>query len=93
MPYIHFTEEQKQRSNSVDMEESLLRSGEFLLSSGREKRMAGDHSVPYAAASGTTMRCSGAAGRWPSSGTFATCPPGGGEVPAERQQCGVCGPR
>src|SRR5699024_1404016 len=37
MPYIHFTEEQKQRANSVDLEEFLLRSGERLLPSGREK--------------------------------------------------------
>ena len=45
MPYIHFTEEQKQRANSVDLEEFLLRSGERLLPSGREQRMASDHSV------------------------------------------------
>ena len=45
MSYIHFTEEQKQRANSVDLEEFLLRSGERLLPSGREKRMASDHSV------------------------------------------------
>ena len=45
MPYIHFTEEQKQRANSVDLEEFLLQSGERLLSSGREKRMASDYSV------------------------------------------------
>lgn len=45
MPYVHFTEEQKQRANSVDLEEFLLRSGERLLPSGREKRMASDRSV------------------------------------------------
>ena len=45
MPYIHFTEEQRQRANSVDLEEFLLQSGERLLPSGREKRMASDHSV------------------------------------------------
>ena len=45
MPYIHFTEEQKQRANSVDLEEFLLQNGERLLPSGREKRMASDHSV------------------------------------------------
>ena len=45
MPYIYFTEEQKQRANSVDLEEFLLRSGERLFPSGREKRMASDHSV------------------------------------------------
>ena len=45
MPYIHFTEKQKQRANSMDLEEFLLQSGERLLPSGREKRMASDHSV------------------------------------------------
>lgn len=45
MPYIYFTEVQKQRANSVDLEEFLLQSGERLLPSGREKRMASDHSV------------------------------------------------
>ena len=45
MPYIHFTEEQKQRANSMDLEEFLLQSGERLLPSGREKRMASYHSV------------------------------------------------
>ena len=43
--YIPFTKEQKQQVNSVDLEEFLLRSGERLLPSGREKRIAGDHNV------------------------------------------------
>lgn len=43
--YIHFTEEQKQQANHVDLEEFLLRNGERLLPSGREKRMASNHSV------------------------------------------------
>lgn len=43
--YIHFTEEQKQRANSVDLVEFLQRQGEKLLPSGREKRLASDHSI------------------------------------------------
>lgn len=43
--YIHFTEEQKQRANSVDLEEFLRRQGKTLLSSGREKRLKSDHSI------------------------------------------------
>ena len=43
--YIHFTEEQKQRANSVDLVEILQRQGEKLLPSGREKRLASDHSI------------------------------------------------
>lgn len=43
--YIHFTEEQKQRAAAVDLEEFLRYRGEKLLSSGREKRLASDHSV------------------------------------------------
>ena len=45
MPYIHFTEEQKLRASSVDLVEFLLRQGEKLLPSGREKRLASDHSI------------------------------------------------
>ena len=41
--YIHFTEEQKQRAASVDLEEFLRCRGEKLLASGREKRLARDH--------------------------------------------------
>ncbi len=43
--YIHFTEEQKERANSVDLEEFLRRQGETLLPSGREKRLKNDHSI------------------------------------------------
>lgn len=43
--YIHFTEEQKQRANRVDLVEFLERQGEKLLPSGREKRLASDHSI------------------------------------------------
>ena len=43
--YIHFTEEQKHRANSVDLPEFLRRRGEKLLPSGRDKRLASDHSV------------------------------------------------
>lgn len=43
--YVYFTEEQKQRANAVDLEDFLARQGEKLLRSGREKRLASDHSV------------------------------------------------
>ena len=43
--YIHFTEEQKKRANAVDLVEFLQRQGEKLLPSGREKRLASDHSI------------------------------------------------
>lgn len=45
MPYIHFTDEQKFRANSVDLVEFLRRQGEKLIPSGREKRLASDHSI------------------------------------------------
>lgn len=45
MPYIHFTEEQKNQAASVDLEEFLRMHGEKLTRSGGEKRMASDHSV------------------------------------------------
>lgn len=45
MPYIEFTEDQKHRAASVDLEAFLLSQGEKLLSSGREKRLASNHSV------------------------------------------------
>lgn len=45
MPYIHFTEEQKLRANSVDLVEFLRRQGEKLIPSGRDKRLAADHSI------------------------------------------------
>ena len=43
--YIHFTEEQKQRANAVDLVEFLQRQGEKLLPSGKEKRLASDNSI------------------------------------------------
>ena len=43
--YIHFTEEQKLRAGSVDLEEFLRCHGEKLIASGREKRLTSDHSV------------------------------------------------
>ena len=43
--YVHFTEEEKQRANSVDLVDFLQRQGEHLLPSGRDKRLASDHSI------------------------------------------------
>ena len=43
--YIHFTDEEKERANSVDLEHFLLQQGEKLIPSGREKRLASDHSI------------------------------------------------
>jgi len=43
--YIHFTKEQKQRANEIDLVAFLQRQGEKLLPSGREKRLASDHSI------------------------------------------------
>ena len=43
--YIPFTTEQKERAASVDLEEFLRRRGEKLITSGREKRLASDHSI------------------------------------------------
>lgn len=45
MSYIHFTDEQKQQANSVDLESFLRGRGEDLLPSGRDKRLASDHSI------------------------------------------------
>lgn len=45
MPYIHFTEEQKQRANSVDLVDFLQRQGEQLIRSGREWRWKRHDSV------------------------------------------------
>lgn len=45
MPYIEFTDSQKQRAAAVDLEAFLLSRGERLLSEGRDKRLASDHSV------------------------------------------------
>lgn len=43
--YVYFTDEQKQRANSVDLVDFLQRQGEKLLPSGRDKRLASDHSI------------------------------------------------
>ena len=43
--YIHFSEEQKLRAGAVDLEEFLRMRGEHLVKSGRDKRLASDHSV------------------------------------------------
>ena len=43
--YVPFTEEEKERAASADLEEFLRRRGEQLLPSGREKRLASDHSI------------------------------------------------
>lgn len=43
--FVYFTDEQKQRANEVDLEDFLSRQGEKLLRSGREKRLASDHSI------------------------------------------------
>ena len=43
--YIPFTTEQKERAASVDLEEFLRRRGEKLITSGRDKRLASDHSI------------------------------------------------
>lgn len=43
--YIHFTEEQKRQAAAVDLEFFLRSQGEKLIPSGREKRLASDHSI------------------------------------------------
>ena len=43
--YIHFTEDQKKRANSVDLVEFLKMQGETLIASGREKRLQSNHSI------------------------------------------------
>ena len=43
--YILFSDEQKHQANMVDLEDYLLRRGEKLLPSGRDKRLATNHSV------------------------------------------------
>ena len=43
--YIPFTTEQKERAASLDLEEFLRRRGEKLITSGRDKRLASDHSI------------------------------------------------
>ena len=43
--YIHFTQEEKDRAASVDLEAFLRHRGEKLITSGRDKRLASDHSI------------------------------------------------
>ena len=43
--FIYFSDEQKRRANSVDLSDLLRRRGEKLLPSGRDKRLASDHSI------------------------------------------------
>ena len=43
--YIHYTDEQKERANTVDLVELLRQRGEKLLHSGREYRLENDHSI------------------------------------------------
>lgn len=43
--FIPFTEEQKAQANTANLEEYLLRHGEKLIPSGRDKRLANDHSI------------------------------------------------
>lgn len=43
--YVYFTDEQKYRANNVDLADFLSRQGEKLIASGREKRLASDHSI------------------------------------------------
>ena len=43
--YVYFTDEQKERANSVDLVDFLQRQGEKLIPSGRDKRLASDHSI------------------------------------------------
>lgn len=45
MPYVYYSDEQKLRANSVDLEELLERRGEKLVRSGPEKRLTSDHSI------------------------------------------------
>lgn len=45
MPYVYYSDEQKLRANSVDLEELLERRGEKLIRSGPEKRLTSDHSI------------------------------------------------
>ena len=61
MPYIHFTEDQKLRANSVDLVEFLRRQGEKLISSGQDKRLTSDHSITVHGNDGMIMLQKG----WP----------------------------
>lgn len=43
--YIHYTQEEKERANSVNLEQLMLKQGEILLPAGREKRLGSNHSI------------------------------------------------
>ena len=43
--YIHFSDEEKEQANQVDLEHFLLQQGEKLIPSGREKRLDSNHSI------------------------------------------------
>ena len=45
MSYIHFSDDQIYRANSVNLEHFLQMQGEKLIPSGRDKRLASDHSI------------------------------------------------
>lgn len=45
MPYIEFTDSQRERAAAVDLEAFLLSRGERLLHEGRDKRLASNHSI------------------------------------------------
>lgn len=45
MPYIKFTDEEKQRANQVDLEDFLQVKGELLQRAGRDKRLKCDKSI------------------------------------------------
>ena len=51
--YVHFTDDQKYRANNVDLVDFLHRRGEKLIPSGRDKRLASDHSITVGETSGT----------------------------------------
>lgn len=51
MPYIHFTQEQKDLAARTDLEVFLRSRGEKLLPSGQDKRLVSDHSVTITAPS------------------------------------------
>ncbi len=43
--YIKFTDDEKTKANNINLEDFLLRQGEKLLRSGKEKRLGSDHSI------------------------------------------------
>lgn len=45
MPYIYFTDQQKERAAGVDLAAFLESQGEKLVRSGRDMRLTSDHSI------------------------------------------------